>query len=107
VIDRFAQLDPAVLLAIGSYGFRDRMIDRRDEVAAIRAGLPSLRHVIEVPYGPHQLPASLSWDELTAEPAALASAKRSAARSVRRFAASSHPATSRTRSRPSTLSHGH
>jgi non-ribosomal peptide synthetase component F len=72
VIDRFAQLDPAVLLAIGSYGFRDRMIDRRDEVAAIRAGLPSLRHVIEVPYGPHQLPASLSWDELTAEPAALA-----------------------------------
>jgi acetoacetyl-CoA synthetase len=70
VIDRFAQLDPAVLLAIGSYGFRDRMIDRRDEVAAIRAGLPSLRHVIEVPYGPHQLPASLSWDELTAEPAA-------------------------------------
>ena len=40
VVDRLAQLDPAVLLTVDGYGFRDRSIDRRAEVAAIRAALP-------------------------------------------------------------------
>ena len=38
VIDRFAQIEPKLLLAVSAYGFRDRNVDRRDEVAAIRAG---------------------------------------------------------------------
>ena len=42
VIDRFRQLEPTVLLAVGGYGYRDRAIDRRGEVAAIRARLPTL-----------------------------------------------------------------
>ena len=42
LIDRFAQIEPTVLLAVSSYGFRNRDIDRRDEVQAIRAGLPTL-----------------------------------------------------------------
>ena len=71
VVDRLAQLDPAVLLTVGGYGFRDRTIDRRGEVAAIRAALPSLRHVVHVPYGEHVVPDSLSWDDLLAEPAPL------------------------------------
>jgi acetoacetyl-CoA synthetase len=71
VIDRLVQLEPAVLLAVGGYGFRDRSIDRRDEVATIRAALPSLRHVVHVPYGEHGLPDSLSWDDLLAEPGPL------------------------------------
>ena len=53
VVDRLAQLDPAVLLTVDGYGFRDRLVDRRAEVAAIRAALPSLRHVVHVPYGEH------------------------------------------------------
>ncbi len=53
VIDRLAQLEPTVLLAVGGYGYRDRAVDRRGEVAAIRAALPTLRHVVHVPYGPH------------------------------------------------------
>ncbi len=69
VIDRLVQLEPTVLLAVGGYGYRDRSIDRREEVAAIRAALPSLRHVVDVPYGEHQIPDALSWDELLAEPA--------------------------------------
>ena len=72
VVDRLAQLEPSVLLAVGGYGFRDRSIDRREEVATIRAALPSLRHVVHVPYGDHAVPDALAWDELLAEPGPLA-----------------------------------
>jgi len=72
VIDRLAQLEPAVLLTVGGYGFRDRSVDRREEVATIRAALPTLRHVVHVPYGEHTVPDALSWDDLLAEPEPLA-----------------------------------
>ncbi|HEX2303301.1 MAG TPA: acetoacetate--CoA ligase [Gaiella sp.] len=67
VVDRIGQLEPTVLLTVGGYGFRDRSIDRRNEVAAIRAELPSLRHVVHVPYGEHVVPDALPWSELLAE----------------------------------------
>jgi acetoacetyl-CoA synthetase len=72
VIDRLVQLEPSVLLAVDGYGFRDRSVDRRDEVALILAALPTLRHVVHLPYGGHRLPDSLPWDELLAEPGPLA-----------------------------------
>ena len=71
VVDRLAQLDPAVLLTVDGYGFRDRLVDRRAEVAAIRAALPSLRHVVHVPYGEHAIPDTVPWAELLAEAAPL------------------------------------
>jgi acetoacetyl-CoA synthetase len=71
VIDRLVQLEPTVLLAVGGYGFRDRSIDRRDEVATIRAALPTLRHVVHVPYGEHVVPDAVAWDELLAQPGPL------------------------------------
>jgi acetoacetyl-CoA synthetase len=67
VIGRFGQIEPRVLLTVGGYGFRDRYVDRRAEVEAIRARLPSLEHVIGVPYGDATVPDAVSWDELTAE----------------------------------------
>ena len=51
MIDRFAQIKPKVLLAVGGYGYRDRYVDRRAEVEMIRAGLPTLEHVVWIPYG--------------------------------------------------------
>jgi acetoacetyl-CoA synthetase len=66
VVDRLAQVEPSVLLAVSGYRYGDRSFDRRGEVADIRAGLPSLRHVVEVPYGEHPLPDALAWDELLA-----------------------------------------
>ena len=72
VVDRLVQLEPDVLLAVDGYGFRDRSIDRRAELATIRAALPTLRHVVHVPYGGHVLPDSVSWQELLAEPGPLA-----------------------------------
>jgi acetoacetyl-CoA synthetase len=71
VVDRLAQLAPTVLLAVDGYGFRDRAIDRRSEVATIRAALPSLQRVVHVPYGRHEIPDALPWAELLAEPAPL------------------------------------
>jgi acetoacetyl-CoA synthetase len=58
-----------VLLCVGGYGFRERMVDRREEVATIRAGLPTLRHVVHVGYGEHVVADAISWDDLLAEPA--------------------------------------
>jgi acetoacetyl-CoA synthetase len=67
VVDRWSQIEPRVLLAIDGYRYGDRAVDRRDEVAAIRAALPSLEATVELPYldpdGPH-LPDALGWSEL-------------------------------------------
>jgi len=71
VVDRFSQIEPKVLLAVGGYGFRDRYIDRRREVEEIRARLPTLEHVVWVPYGDATLPDALPWPELLAEPGPL------------------------------------
>ncbi|MEJ2870763.1 acetoacetate--CoA ligase [Actinomycetospora sp. OC33-EN08] len=67
VIDRFAQLDPTVLLTVGGYHYGEKSIDKTADVAAIRAGLPTLEHVVAVPYGPHAVPDAITWDAVTAE----------------------------------------
>ncbi|MCE3551060.1 acetoacetate--CoA ligase [Pseudonocardia sp. RS11V-5] len=72
VIDRFGQIEPTVLLAVSGYGYGDKAIDRRAQVAEIRAGLPTVEHVVHVAYGPDELPDALSWDELLAESGDLA-----------------------------------
>ncbi len=45
-----------------TYG--DKQVDRRGEVAEIRAQGPSLRHVVHVPYGPNSLPDTVDWAEM-------------------------------------------
>src|SRR5687768_11230671 len=72
VIDRFAQVEPTVLLVVPGYTYGDKTIDRTAEVAALRAGLPTVRHVVAIPYGEGEIPDALSWDELLAEPGELA-----------------------------------
>ncbi|GAB2844750.1 acetoacetate--CoA ligase [Actinocorallia aurea] len=66
VVDRFGQIEPTVLLAVAGYTYGTKEIDRRAQVAEIRAGIPSLRHVVHVPYGPLALDDALGWAELTA-----------------------------------------
>jgi acetoacetyl-CoA synthetase len=46
VVDRFAQIEPVVLLAVDGYRYGAKVIDRAAEVAAITDALPSLRHVV-------------------------------------------------------------
>jgi len=70
VVDRLGQLEPVVLLAVTGYRFGDKEVDRREQVAEVRARLPSLRAVVHVPYrggADDTLPESVSWDALLAE----------------------------------------
>jgi acetoacetyl-CoA synthetase len=72
VLDRLGQLAPKVLLAVAGYHWGDTRVDRRAQVAAVRAGLPSLEAVIDVPYTGDTLPGTVAWTELLAEPGPLA-----------------------------------
>ncbi|MFI8461321.1 acetoacetate--CoA ligase [Kitasatospora sp. NPDC085464] len=71
VVDRFAQLEPKVLLTVAGYRYGDRDVDRRTEVAEIAVQLPTVERVVHVAYGPNALPDALGWAELLAEPAEL------------------------------------
>ncbi|GAA1873383.1 acetoacetate--CoA ligase [Brevibacterium marinum] len=51
VIDRFSQVEPTVLLAIGGYMYGDKTVDRGAELAEVVAALPSLTHLVSVDYG--------------------------------------------------------
>ena len=62
VVDRFAQIEPKVLLATDGYSYGGKRFDRADRVREIAAAIPSLEHTVMVPSG---------WDELLAEPAEL------------------------------------
>ena len=75
VIDRFAQIEPKVLVAVDGYRYGARVVDRGDEVAAIAAALPTLEHLVHVGYldaassPPPSLPpdvAAVPWSELVA-----------------------------------------
>jgi acetoacetyl-CoA synthetase len=46
VVDRFAQIEPVVLLAVDGYRYGAKDVDRGAEVAAIAEALPSVRHVV-------------------------------------------------------------
>jgi len=50
VVDRFAQVEPKVLLAVDGYRYGTKDIDKRDEVAAIEASLATLEHTVAIPY---------------------------------------------------------
>jgi acetoacetyl-CoA synthetase len=70
VLDRFRQIEPAVLFTIDGYRYGTTGIDRREAVATIRAGLPSLRASVGVGYlDPGAHIGDTTWEELLAEPA--------------------------------------
>ncbi|MGE3257905.1 acetoacetate--CoA ligase, partial [Pseudonocardia sp.] len=67
-IGRLAQLEPVVLIAADGYHWNGKEIDRADVVAQLAANLPTVRHVVHVPYvfdRPHPEGAT-PWDELVA-----------------------------------------
>jgi acetoacetyl-CoA synthetase len=71
VIDRFAMLAPKVMFAVVGYRYGERAIDRRGEVAQLRAALPTLDHVVHVPYGGGEddaIAGATGWSELLSKP---------------------------------------
>ncbi|SOD94852.1 acetoacetate--CoA ligase [Blastococcus haudaquaticus] len=69
VLDRFAQIEPVVLVAVDGYRFNGREHDRRDVVAELRAGLPTVRTTVAVPrLFPSEVPdGALPWAEAVAD----------------------------------------
>ena len=64
VIDRFAQIEPKVLIAVDGYRYGGRDFDRMDVVRALQAQIGSLEHTIVMPY--LDPAAGAGWDELLA-----------------------------------------
>jgi acetoacetyl-CoA synthetase len=70
VLHRLGQLDPKVLLVVAGYKWGDRPVDRREQVSAVREGLPTLESVVHVPYAGGEddaIPEAVGWDELLSE----------------------------------------
>ncbi|MBT0767578.1 acetoacetate--CoA ligase [Kineosporia sp. J2-2] len=75
VADRFAQIEPSVMLAVDGYRYAGKSFSIRDTVTRLRESMPSLRRTVLLPYlDPAAQPAEgeLSWAEFTARPGELA-----------------------------------
>jgi acetoacetyl-CoA synthetase len=73
VLDRFSQLAPKVLLCVDGYQYGGKPFDRRAEMNRIVGELPTLEHVVLVPYlDPSDrrplVPGGRLWDELLSRP---------------------------------------
>ena len=76
VTDRWAQIEPKVLITVDGYMYGTKGIDRREHVDQIAAELPSLEHIVHIGYLRPQgdLPAHArvcSWGDLVADHAPL------------------------------------
>jgi acetoacetyl-CoA synthetase len=60
VIDRFAQIEPKVLLTVDGYAYGGKEIDRRADITALQGALPSLECTFVLPY----LGDEGNWDDL-------------------------------------------
>jgi acetoacetyl-CoA synthetase len=66
VVDRFAQIEPTVLLVAGGYRYGKKDVDRAEQVREIRAALPGVAHVVDIEYGDWRVEGAESWPELLA-----------------------------------------
>jgi acetoacetyl-CoA synthetase len=74
VVDRFAQIEPKVLLAVTGYAYGGKRRDRSKELAAIRDRLPTLDATVVVPVAgdDEDTPppdGAMAWSELLSEAA--------------------------------------
>jgi acetoacetyl-CoA synthetase len=60
VIDRFAQIEPKVLLTVDGYTYGGKAIDRSADIATLQAAMPSLERTFVLPY----LGSDGNWDDL-------------------------------------------
>ncbi len=71
VVDRFAQIEPKVLIAVDGYRYGGKDFDRLDTVARLQGEMDSLEKTVVLPYldaSPDlgRLDNAMTWDELAA-----------------------------------------
>ena len=69
VVDRFAQIEPKVLLAVDGYTYGGKPFDRMDVVRGLEDEMPSLTHTVLVPYldpeaDPSRLEHGVAWADV-------------------------------------------
>src|SRR4051794_7105919 len=65
VADRFAQIEPKVLLAVDGYRYGGKDFDRREVIAGLREQIPSLEHVVVFDHlGAGDVDGAVTWREL-------------------------------------------
>jgi acetoacetyl-CoA synthetase len=71
VLDRFGQIEPKVLIAVDGYRYGGKDFDRRETVAGLVKSLPTLKHVVLLPYldATATLPGAHRWQDLLAHDA--------------------------------------
>ncbi|MBV8083241.1 MAG: acetoacetate--CoA ligase, partial [Chloroflexi bacterium] len=71
VVDRFAQIEPRVLFAVDGYTYGGKPFDRRDVLAELLKQLPTVEHVILLPYlDPNgSYPNATPWADIQKGPA--------------------------------------
>ncbi|WP_346351872.1 acetoacetate--CoA ligase [Oceanimonas sp. AH20CE76] len=71
IIDRFGQIEPAVLLLVNGYHYNGKQYDRRDEFARVVQGLPSVKAVLGINSLPNtgslNVPNLTNWSVALAE----------------------------------------
>ncbi|MFZ2050013.1 MAG: acetoacetate--CoA ligase [Solirubrobacteraceae bacterium] len=77
VLDRFAQIEPKVLLAVDGYAYQGREHDRREAVASLMDDMSSLQHTVLLRYLNEEagVKGAIDWEQLRAAPAGLAFAQ--------------------------------
>jgi acetoacetyl-CoA synthetase len=71
ILDRFQQIEPKVLIAQDGYSHAGKSIDRRDIIAEISQGLPSVQHRVLIPVAGAMPDGWMAWDELTEDNVAI------------------------------------
>ncbi|HYD63263.1 MAG TPA: acetoacetate--CoA ligase [Noviherbaspirillum sp.] len=73
VLDRFGQIEPKVLLAVDGYRYGGKDFDRIDVVKGLVQALPTLQHVVLLPYlhSDARLENAHTWQELLAHDSAI------------------------------------
>lgn len=71
VVDRFRQIEPKVLFAVDGYQYGGKAFDRRQVVHELQSALPSLQHLVLVPYLDEQtstrdFTSVISWNDALA-----------------------------------------
>jgi acetoacetyl-CoA synthetase len=71
VLDRYSQLEPRLIFCVDGYSYGGKLFDKREEIRQIIAGLPTLAHVVHLPYlDPKDLtpltPRSIFWADALA-----------------------------------------